>query len=180
MIFYRWVLFFNSGYPVPEVTWIKSIGDPLPADRVSRSSYEQELNIRDVRKTDEGTYQCTASNAAGAPQTHTVIVKVREHFFKCPANPQRHNQGERTQFKMHCKPHRHWQGERTHIQVHRKPLPSSSRLEHHQIHRKPTPSSSRREIKLNMSNSECWPFALKYRRCHLDLEIRGNSLQGDK
>ena len=64
------------GYPIPEVTWVKSIGAPLPLDRVSRESYEQELNIRDVQKTDEGTYQCTASNAAGAPQTHTVIVKV--------------------------------------------------------------------------------------------------------
>lgn len=66
-----------SGYPIPEVTWVKSIGAPLPPDRVSRESYEQELNIRNVQVTDEGTYQCTASNAAGAPQTHTVVVKVQ-------------------------------------------------------------------------------------------------------
>ena len=55
----------------------KAISAPLPPDRVSRKSYEQELIIANVKKSDEGTYQCTASNSAGAPQTHTVIVNVR-------------------------------------------------------------------------------------------------------
>lgn len=51
-----------GGRPTPQVLWRK-IGDTLPTDgRYSTDSEGQELVIRSVKFSDQGTYECRGSN----------------------------------------------------------------------------------------------------------------------
>jgi hypothetical protein len=49
-----------KGYPVPRVTWQK-VNSSLPDGR-HVADQNGGLLIQDVKKSDQGTYKCTASN----------------------------------------------------------------------------------------------------------------------
>ena len=61
----------SDGFPAPTVTWSKIGG-------VSNFSYPsgQRLIIRNINRTEVGTYRCTASNGIGKPALHVMHVNV--------------------------------------------------------------------------------------------------------
>lgn len=61
----------SDGFPAPTVTWSKIGG-------VSNFSYPsgQRLIIRNINRTEAGTYRCTASNGIGKPALHVMHVNV--------------------------------------------------------------------------------------------------------
>lgn len=61
----------SDGVPAPTVTWSKIGG-------VSNFSYPsaQRLIIRNVNRTEAGTYRCMASNGIGKPALHVMHVNV--------------------------------------------------------------------------------------------------------
>ncbi|KAM7440128.1 hypothetical protein ABFA07_010622 [Porites harrisoni] len=61
----------SNGFPAPTVTWSKIGG-------VSDFSYpsSQRLIIRNLNRTEAGTYRCTASNGIGKPALHVMHVSV--------------------------------------------------------------------------------------------------------
>lgn len=64
-------LYCNStGNPSPNITWVKEGG--------GTRAFEQGniLQIKQVQKSDEGIYRCTASNGVGKNDTATAMVKV--------------------------------------------------------------------------------------------------------
>uniref|UniRef100_A0A8D0HGG8 Neural cell adhesion molecule L1-like protein n=1 Tax=Sphenodon punctatus TaxID=8508 RepID=A0A8D0HGG8_SPHPU len=65
-----------EGLPTPTLSWIK-VSNDLPQDRTVKENYEKILKIEDVSTADEGTYQCTASNALGTTK-HEFRVHVEE------------------------------------------------------------------------------------------------------
>ena len=67
----------SDGVPVPTVTWLKIGG-------VSNFSYPsgQRLIIRNVNRTEAGTYRCTASNGIGKTALDVMHVNVFCKFTK--------------------------------------------------------------------------------------------------
>lgn len=63
-----------SGYPAPQIQWTR-LDNYLSSDAVSRDGY---LRFNSLRKYDEGSYRCHASNDAGeADQVIQIYVRER-------------------------------------------------------------------------------------------------------
>lgn len=62
--------------PVPTIVWTKK-GSNLQSNRITYTNYGKTLKIRRVDFQDEGTYECTASNGVGTPQSQTMAVTVQ-------------------------------------------------------------------------------------------------------
>lgn len=73
-----------TGYPRPQVTWIKPFGQ-LPQGRVQYN--DSALKIFGVRKSDSDNYVCTASNLLGKAigKTLLFVVSLPEFTVKPPA-----------------------------------------------------------------------------------------------
>lgn len=64
-----------QGYPIPNITWHKKL-HRLPSHR--NSQLAGNLLLFGVRKGDEGTYVCTASNLLGNPVMGEIFLEVQE------------------------------------------------------------------------------------------------------
>ncbi|KAM6256426.1 neural cell adhesion molecule L1-like protein isoform 2-T3 [Porphyrio hochstetteri] len=65
-----------EGLPTPHLSWVKVTGN-LPKDEPETENFGKILKIDQVTATDEGTYQCTASNPMGRVK-HEFHVHVEE------------------------------------------------------------------------------------------------------
>ncbi|UXI20068.1 DNA repair protein [Sarcoptes scabiei] len=75
-----------GGTPIPEVTWVKRNG--RIRDGVIKTNYGKTLTFPKVEFSDEGIYECTASNGAGSIQTHAmeVVVSSVPYWIEVPNN----------------------------------------------------------------------------------------------
>ena len=71
-----------TGQPLPQITWSKSVGT-LPKSRTYLSN--GVIRIRQVKKTDSGTYICEAENIMGLKQG--VIQLIIFHRLKFEVSP---------------------------------------------------------------------------------------------
>lgn len=76
-----------GGTPLPEIVWRKK-GGSLEGNRFSYLNYGKTLVIFDVDHTDDGIYECTASNGHGAQLSHAITVTVSSapHWIISPSN----------------------------------------------------------------------------------------------
>ncbi|XP_077040735.1 neural cell adhesion molecule L1-like protein isoform X3 [Agelaius phoeniceus] len=65
-----------EGLPTPHLSWVKVTGN-MPKDEPETENFGKILKIDQVTAADEGTYQCTASNAVGRAR-HEFHVHVEE------------------------------------------------------------------------------------------------------
>ncbi|MBN3316491.1 L1CAM protein, partial [Atractosteus spatula] len=73
-----------QGLPTPHLEWKRKDGN-LPAARASLQSYRKLLRIENVVESDDGEYQCTASNDQGkATHTFTVTVQAAPYWTRVP------------------------------------------------------------------------------------------------
>ncbi|KAG9509224.1 Neuroglian [Fragariocoptes setiger] len=88
-----------GGTPLPDVVWRKR-GGSLEGNRFSYINYGKTLVIFKVDDTDEGTYECTASNGNGNQQTHAMTVTVSsEPYWVLAPNNTNAAQDESVQFE---------------------------------------------------------------------------------
>lgn len=74
------------GLPTPVVTWQKKDGR-LEETSGQTSHYKHQLKFNSVQLTDDGEYECRASNSHGnASHTFTVSVEAAPYWVKAPAS----------------------------------------------------------------------------------------------
>jgi hypothetical protein len=64
-----------GGTPLPEIKWAKK-GSQLPYERIEYDNYGKTLRIKDVDFSDEGSYDCDATNGVGTPISYSVQLSV--------------------------------------------------------------------------------------------------------
>ena len=64
-----------SGNPTPRIKWLK---DSIPVPLTTSDKYDVQLEgtllVRDLRRTDEGTYECVAENVAGTARAYARLT----------------------------------------------------------------------------------------------------------
>nr|XP_055036841.1 neural cell adhesion molecule 1a isoform X3 [Misgurnus anguillicaudatus] len=76
---------YADGYPEPTVTWVRANIVLESGEKYSLNEDGSELTIKDVKKVDEGDYQCIAKNKAGeksAEVSLSVFVQPRITFLE--------------------------------------------------------------------------------------------------
>ena len=64
-----------SGEPTPRIKWLKdSIPVPLTTSDKYEVRVEGSLLVRNLRRTDEGTYECVAENVAGITHAYARLT----------------------------------------------------------------------------------------------------------
>lgn len=76
-----------GGTPMPEVVFRKK-GGSLDGNRFSYLNYGKTLVIKQTDDSDEGIYECTASNGHGSQLTHAMAVTVSSapYWIRAPNN----------------------------------------------------------------------------------------------
>ncbi|CAG2162664.1 unnamed protein product, partial [Oppiella nova] len=69
-----------GGTPLPDITWSKR-GSKIEGSHFTYNNYGKTLVINKVDFSDEGVYECTASNGIGSQRTHAMEVKVNAAPF---------------------------------------------------------------------------------------------------
>ena len=68
-----------TGYPIPKLSWLR-LGVPLPAGRTEvNGGY---LTIRKVGLSDDGSYECAASNSMGTKKARMSLAVQRSFDMK--------------------------------------------------------------------------------------------------
>ena len=67
-----------SGRPTPNITWVKITSSGGESDVLHRGT---TWDFRNISRTDDGTYRCTASNGVGNPARHTLQVNVECEYM---------------------------------------------------------------------------------------------------
>ncbi|OPJ84914.1 peroxidasin [Patagioenas fasciata monilis] len=76
-----------SGHPHPRISWTLGTGSPLPQDSRFTITSSGGLFIRNVTFSDQGQYNCNASNTEGSIQaTARVIVQDSPRFLLIPTD----------------------------------------------------------------------------------------------
>ncbi|XP_065143010.1 neural cell adhesion molecule 1a isoform X4 [Paramisgurnus dabryanus] len=76
---------YADGYPEPTVTWMRANIVLESGEKYSLNEDGSELTIKDVKKVDEGDYQCIARNKAGEKREEvslSVFVQPRITFLE--------------------------------------------------------------------------------------------------
>uniref|UniRef100_A0AAR2LAY5 Neural cell adhesion molecule L1 n=1 Tax=Pygocentrus nattereri TaxID=42514 RepID=A0AAR2LAY5_PYGNA len=72
-----------QGLPTPSIKWVRKDG-VLPESR-TRESFDRLLRFNNISESDDGEYQCTATNTQGtAAHTYTVTVEAAPYWIKEP------------------------------------------------------------------------------------------------
>lgn len=76
-----------GGTPLPDVVWRKK-GGSLEGNRFSYVNFGKTLVIKEIEESDEGTYECTASNGHGSQLSHAMQVTVASapYWIRAPSN----------------------------------------------------------------------------------------------
>lgn len=72
-----------TGNPRPRIQWDRIDGQPISSDVVMREGY---LRFNSLRKSDEGTYRCSAQNDAGDGD-QVIQIYVQEQTRQQPTRP---------------------------------------------------------------------------------------------
>uniref|UniRef100_A0A8C3UKJ3 Ig-like domain-containing protein n=1 Tax=Catharus ustulatus TaxID=91951 RepID=A0A8C3UKJ3_CATUS len=76
-----------SGHPQPRVSWTLGTGSPLPQDSRFTITSSGGLFIQNVTFSDQGQYNCNASNSEGSIQaTARIIVQDSPRFLVVPTD----------------------------------------------------------------------------------------------
>ncbi|XP_054168536.1 neuroglian-like isoform X2 [Oppia nitens] len=88
-----------GGTPLPDIVWGKR-GSNLEGSRFTFNNYGKSLVINKVDFSDEGVYECTASNGIGSQKSHAMEVKVSSapYWIEYP-NDTNAAEGETVSFK---------------------------------------------------------------------------------
>ncbi|XP_076455301.1 hemicentin-1-like isoform X2 [Babylonia areolata] len=75
----------GGGHPMPRFLWQREKRVMIPSQRISIQG--GQLSIRDLRRSDEGTYECVATNIAGEDYSYGRLIftegpKIREYERK--------------------------------------------------------------------------------------------------
>lgn len=91
-----------SGYPTPTISWTRK-GGSLPIGRFEYGDFGTSLNIKDLRKEDEGTYVCTGSNSQDKvdEDVHLLIESVPK-FGSIEKQPHNMNKSDGEEAVFHC------------------------------------------------------------------------------
>ncbi|XP_022532654.2 neural cell adhesion molecule L1.2 isoform X2 [Astyanax mexicanus] len=74
----------TQGLPTPSIQWVRKDG-ALSESRTSTDSYNRVLRFSNISQSDDGEYQCTATNTQGtARHTYTVTVEAAPYWIKEP------------------------------------------------------------------------------------------------
>ncbi|XP_036448228.1 neural cell adhesion molecule L1.2 isoform X2 [Colossoma macropomum] len=72
-----------QGLPTPSIKWVRKDG-VLPQSR-TRESFDRLLRFNNILESDDGEYQCTATNTQGTTtHTYTVTVEAAPYWIKEP------------------------------------------------------------------------------------------------
>ena len=68
-----------DGNPVPTISWTinGSLIEIKGNSRISFSKNKQQLTIRNVKRTDSGTYRCVASNKFGNASSDAALLDIQ-------------------------------------------------------------------------------------------------------
>ena len=70
-----------DGNPVPTISWTKD-GSPIRSNpRISFSAENQQMTIKDVRRTDSGEYRCVAHNRLGNETSKAATLDIQCNVF---------------------------------------------------------------------------------------------------
>ena len=69
-----------SGRPTPNITWVKITSSGGESDVLHRGT---TWDFKNISRTDDGTYRCTARNGVGNPASHTLQVNVECKYMIC-------------------------------------------------------------------------------------------------
>ena len=70
-----------DGNPVPTISWTKD-GSPISSNpRISFSADNQQLTIKDVRRTYSGEYRCVAHNRLGNETSKAATLDIQCNIF---------------------------------------------------------------------------------------------------
>ena len=67
-----------SGRPTPNITWVKITSSGGESDVLHRGT---TWDFKNISRTDDGTYRCTASNGVGNPASRTLQVSVECEYM---------------------------------------------------------------------------------------------------
>ncbi|KAI4880598.1 hypothetical protein NFI96_012197, partial [Prochilodus magdalenae] len=73
-----------QGLPTPSIKWVRKDG-VLSESRTSYESFNRLLRFSNISESDDGEYQCTATNTQGTvTHTYTVTVEAAPYWIKEP------------------------------------------------------------------------------------------------
>nr|XP_023689963.1 neural cell adhesion molecule L1 isoform X2 [Paramormyrops kingsleyae] len=88
-----------EGLPTPTIQWVRKDG-ALSESRISKQNFNRLLLFTNVSESDDGEYQCTASNSQGvAMHSYTITVEAAPYWIKQPES-QIYAPGETV--RLHC------------------------------------------------------------------------------
>jgi len=93
---------FFSGKPAPRISWVR-VGGSLPSGRYAIEAEDTELVIKNIQDSDEGDYQCTATNSAGTSTPIKVRLDVQSKPLFVPGlKPTNMNATEGDKAEFNC------------------------------------------------------------------------------
>ncbi|ODN00103.1 Neuroglian [Orchesella cincta] len=88
-----------GGTPLPEIKWAKK-GGLLPYDRMEYDNYGKTIKIKEVDFSDEGAYDCDATNGVGTPVSYSIQLTVyAAPYFTVEPEIQNAAEGETVEFR---------------------------------------------------------------------------------
>ncbi|XP_072512524.1 neural cell adhesion molecule L1.2 isoform X2 [Salminus brasiliensis] len=73
-----------QGLPTPSIQWVRKDG-VLSESRTSIESFNRVLHFKNISESDDGEYQCTATNTQGTvTHTYTITVEAAPYWIKEP------------------------------------------------------------------------------------------------
>lgn len=94
---------FFSGYPEPEISWTRH-GRPIASERHVIGSYNTDLTIRKVNRSDGGSYVCSATNPSGSNSASIVVeVQAAPVFHSMRDQPHNRNVTEGNDVTIYCR-----------------------------------------------------------------------------
>lgn len=70
-----------KGTPEPDVVWSKNGAPLLNSKRVTIALDKETVEIRDLQRSDSGTYTCTFTNSMGAVSQQIILIVEGWNFF---------------------------------------------------------------------------------------------------
>ena len=67
-----------SGRPTPNITWVRIFPSGRESDVLHR---ETTWDLKNISRTENGTYRCTASNGGGSPVSRALRIIVECEFM---------------------------------------------------------------------------------------------------
>ncbi|KAL4655476.1 neural cell adhesion molecule L1.1-like isoform X1 [Arapaima gigas] len=91
-----------EGYPTPSVTWRRSTNGVLSESRNSAVNFGRWLKFNNINESDQGDYECKASNTEGTVEhSFTITVEAAPYWTKEPVS-KLYAPGENVRLECHA------------------------------------------------------------------------------